>query len=81
MTEVEPINNNEKLRNILKGNNRSIPRTEAVSMLPLSEFPNKEEELRSVLENSNESDRIRHLAATSLGKIDTPKAKEILIEH
>jgi hypothetical protein len=80
MIEVEQINNNEKLRNILKGDDRSVPRSVALAMLPISVFPNKEEELRSVLDSSNESDSIRHVAATSLGKIDTPKAKEILIK-
>jgi hypothetical protein len=80
MNEVKPATNIEQLRNILKGEDKSIPTTTALSMLLLSDYPYKERELETLLLNSKESDGIKHLAATSLGKIDSSKAREILIK-
>ena len=81
MTEIKLKVKVEKLRNVLEGNDKSIPRTKVISMLHLTNFPNKEEILGSLLENQNESNGYRHLAISTLGKIDTERAREVLIKN
>ena len=62
MNEAKQVTNIEQLRNILKGEDKSIPTTTALSMLLLSDYPYKEKELETLLLNPKESDRIKHLA-------------------
>ena len=70
-----------ELRDAVAGNNTSIPRDQAISLLVSSDFPNKEREFEALLENQAESSTIRYLAAISLGKINTPEAREILMRN
>jgi hypothetical protein len=77
-TYPTPIYSYDELRNNALGKTRSIPRTEAIALLLASNFPNKEEDFELLLENQNEPSTIRYLAAISLGKLNTTRAKEIL---
>jgi hypothetical protein len=70
-----------QIRNNVLGIDESISRAQAMMLLIASDFPNKHRDLQKVLENENELDSMRYLAAINLGKINTPVALEILISN
>lgn len=71
----------KRLRDVVAGRDSSMPRVQAIALLLASDFPNKHRDLEAVLENEKEAPEIRYVAATSLGKVNTPKAAEILISN
>jgi hypothetical protein len=71
----------EQLRNNVLGNEGSLPRTKAIALLLDSDFPQKLKDFELLLENEEESSTIRYLAEISLGKMNIPEAKEILLKN
>ena len=71
----------EKLRDMVAGKDRSFPRSAAMALLLTSDFPNKDEDFAAVLEDEKAPARIRFLAATTLAKIDTRAAQNMLIRN
>jgi hypothetical protein len=80
------MNNNNKhtkirkLKNVSQIEDNPISTPTILSKLLQLNNPRKETRIGSFLLNSKESDTIRKIAAINLGKIDSPKAKEILIK-
>lgn len=70
------------LREIVAGRKKEkdFPRSSAMHLLALSDFPNKHRDLSAVLENEREPDALRRRAAILLGLINTPAATEILVK-
>jgi hypothetical protein len=68
-----------ELRDAVAGNNTSIPRDQAISLLVSSDFPNKEREFEALLENQAESSTIRYLAAISLVLAKIPINPRIIL--
>ncbi len=69
------------IRNVAAGRDTSFSRMQAINLLPSANFPNKATELQRLLENEQESQEIRHLAALALYKVNTPEAVEILLKN
>lgn len=70
-----------RLREVVAGRDASFPRQAAMALLAESDFPNKDLDLAALLENENESPRIRYLAALTLGRIRTAEALRILVRN
>lgn len=58
----------------------STTRARAILQVGQSDVPSRVDDLASILRDSRTPDRLRHLAATLLGKIDRDAAREILGE-
>jgi HEAT repeats len=71
----------EELRGIISGKYTTVSREKAVSLLAASDAPDKQNDFGSILENRAEHWTVRYLAATYLGRIDTPESKEILVKN
>lgn len=69
------------LRGIIKGNERSVARIQAMAMLLASDLPNKHRVLQSVLEAPQEVAIVRYFAAFNLALIGFPAAIEVLIRN
>ena len=70
-----------QLRKIIKGNDSTLPKGQAMALLLVSQFPNKHRDFQEVLQNEDEPSTIRASAAHNLGVIGTPVAQEILINN
>ena len=70
-----------QVRNVVAGRDQSYPRSQAMALLRASDFPNKHRDFEAVLQNEDESSRIRYYAAISLGRINSPTALEILVRN
>jgi len=66
----------EELRKILAGESDRLPKVVAVSVLRRKDYPEKEKiaDLERVLQNEQESPRLRHAAAVELGRLASPNA-------
>ena len=71
----------EKLRAIVAGNDTSIPRIQAIAMLVSSDYPDSEKDFELLLENQGEPSTIRYLAAISLAKINSARARKVLTKN
>jgi hypothetical protein len=71
----------EELRDWVAGKNLAVPRTKAISLLSVSDVPDKHMDLKLLLENKNEPSTIRYLAASGLGRMNTAEARIILAEN
>jgi hypothetical protein len=71
----------EELRGIISGKYTTISRVKALALLEASDAQDKHKDFESILENQTEHWTARYLAATYLGRINTPESKEILIKN
>jgi len=69
-----------KLRDAVAGRSPQLTRSRAMEILLASDFPNKHRDLQAVLMNDGESPEVRAMAALYLGKVNTPAAREVLVE-
>lgn len=73
--------NIQDLRANALGNMTSIPRTKAIFLLLLSDYPDKLLDFQRLLEKENEKHIIRYIAAICLGKTNSTEAREILVKN
>lgn len=71
----------KRLRDVVAGRDSTFPRSRGIALLQTTDFPNKHRDFEAVLQNERESLEVRYLAASYLGKIDSPAAMEILINN
>lgn len=71
----------DRLRAIVLGYDRTLPRVAAMAIVRTSDLSDKEQLFAVVLENEHESPIIRSAAAISLGRIMTPEAEAVLIRN
>jgi hypothetical protein len=71
----------EQLRNVVGGKDASLPRGPAMDLLRASASPDRHRDFAAVLRNEAEPPTARALAALHLGRLGTPEARAVLMEH
>src|SRR5205823_3960256 len=71
----------ERVRRALAGKDPQLPATRAMSLLFASDLPNKHRDFESVLADEQMPDLSRRVAAAYLGRLQTPEAVEVLVQH
>src|SRR5215204_6186318 len=71
----------QKLRRVVTGESKEIPKTLAMNLLQNHEYPDKHKDLQAVLENNDESSTLRYRAAVNLSTTNVPDAQDILIKN
>lgn len=61
------------------GKDPSLSRARSINLVPSSQVSNREEVLRSVLENEGDDPSLRRLAAIALWRVNTAEAREALL--
>ena len=73
--------NTNRLRNFIFGNDISLSREKAVSLLLASNYQDKLIDCKILLESPKESVNVRYAAAISLGDINSPLSRDILLKN
>jgi hypothetical protein len=71
----------QRVRRALAGNDPTFLAARALEILFASDFPNKHRDFERILADESVPAHTRSLAAAYLGRLQTPEAVDILIEH
>ena len=69
-----------KIIKVIEGKDDSIPRTKAIYLLSKFDYPEKENYLRTILDDETDQEDARIMAIITLSNIPTEKSKEILTQ-
>lgn len=70
-----------EVRQALAGHNPEFPATRAMALLFASDFPNKHRDFEALLDDETLPSELSNLAATYLGRLQTPEAVDVLTDH
>lgn len=66
---------------VVRGQDKTIPRLQAITLLKESDVPQKREILRDLVKDENEDTRIRHQAIINLYSISNAKTTQFLLDN
>lgn len=70
-----------QLRRAVRGQDALLPRRPAMALLQASRFPQRHRDYAQVLQNEAEAPTLRALAAQHLGRVGSPAARAVLLQH